>query len=76
MKRTVFAVFVGAALASAVPYAASAGPNGIDAINQYELNKKKAVSLDLSPNLDVLTSGSINRRYHSQDIYRRTGSRN
>lgn len=76
MKRTVFTVVVGAVLASAVPYAASAGPNGIDALSHYELNKKKTVRQDLSSNVDVLTSGSINRRYYREELNYRKGSRN
>jgi hypothetical protein len=61
MKRTLCALAAGTLIAAAAPYAASAGPNGIDALMLHELNTKRPATAWQASGHTELNTGAIAR---------------
>ncbi|MDE4915972.1 hypothetical protein PQI07_35965 [Methylobacterium sp. 092160098-2] len=71
MKSSAIALAIATVIAVATPYVAFAGPNGIDAIKLYELNRPHSVASQPNVNPDVRATGSINSNPHRENTNRR-----
>lgn len=60
MKSSAIALGIATAITAATPYVAFAGPNGIDTIKLYELNRRHSAASTPNVNLDVSSTGSVN----------------
>lgn len=71
MKSSAIALAIATAITAATPYVAFAGPNGIDTIKLYELNRRHSVAARPNVNLDVSSTGSVNSIPHRENTNRR-----
>lgn len=71
MRHPVISLVVAAAITAITPYAASAGPNGIDNIKLYQLNMGHSVAPRPNVNLDRSSTGSVSSIPCSESTKRR-----
>lgn len=71
MKSSVIALAIATVITAVTPYVASAGPNGIDAIKLYELNRQHSVASQPNVNPDVRATGSVNGVLYRENTNRR-----
>jgi hypothetical protein len=71
MKSSAVILALTAAITMAKPHGAIAGPNGIDVIKIYELNRRHSIAVHTNANLDVNSTGSINGIRYRENTNRR-----